>query len=104
MTRASQQGDGITPIVVGSGVHGMHIRMGCRKRMDWKWREGVKNGVHSYSKMNIIDGIGRRMELRRERNDHSFLLCFLRLYCRCDGRVKHSSGLDKIAMQLNGWW
>ena len=39
-----------------------------------------------------------------EKNDHSSILCFLRLYCRCDGRVKHSSGLDKIAMQLNGWW
>lgn len=30
MTRAIRQGDGITPIEVGSGVHGMHIRMGCR--------------------------------------------------------------------------
>ncbi len=47
--------------------------------------EGVKNGVHSYSKMNIIDGIGRRMELQRERKEHSSILCFLRLYCHCDG-------------------
>ena len=30
MTRAIQQGDGITPIEVGSRVHGLHLRMGCR--------------------------------------------------------------------------
>lgn len=65
--------------------------------------EGVKNGVLSYSRMNVMDGIGRRMKLQRKRNDHSSILCFLCLYCRCDGRVKHSSGLEKITMQLKSW-
>lgn len=39
MTRAIQQGDGITPIVGGYTVHGMHIRMGCRDvwiRSGWR--------------------------------------------------------------------
>ena len=39
MTRAIQQGDGITLIVVGSGVHGMYMRMGCRDvwiRSGWR--------------------------------------------------------------------
>ena len=40
------------------------------------------------------------MELQRERNDHSSIPCFLRLYCCCDERVKHSSGLDKMEMGL----
>ena len=62
--------------------------------------EGVKNGVHFCSKMNIMDGIGRRMKLQRKRNDHSLILCFLCLYCRCDERVKHSCGLDKMEMGL----
>ena len=43
------------------------------------------------SKMNIMDGIGRRMELQRERKEHSSMLCFLRLYCRCDERAKHGN-------------
>ena len=30
MTRAIQQGDGITPIVIESTVNGMHMRIGCR--------------------------------------------------------------------------
>ena len=59
--------------------------------MDWKWREGVKNGVLSCSEMNVMDGVERMMELQRERNDHSSILCFLRLYYRCDGRVKHGN-------------
>ena len=60
--------------------------------------EGVKNGVLSCSKMNVMDGIGRRMELQRERNDHSSIPCFLRLYCCCDERVKDNNGLDKMEM------
>lgn len=47
--------------------------------------EGVKNGVHSCSEMNVMDGVERMMELRREKSVHSSMLCFLRLYCHCDG-------------------
>lgn len=39
MTRAIQQGDGITPIEVGSRVHGLYLRMGCRDvwiRSGWR--------------------------------------------------------------------
>ena len=57
-------------------------------------------GFISCSEMNVMDDLGWRMELQRERNDHSSMLCFLRLYYQCDGRVKHSSGLDMISMQL----
>ena len=40
MTRAIRQGDGLTPIEVGSRVHGMYIRMGCRDAwMGSGWRE-----------------------------------------------------------------
>ena len=38
------------------------------------------------------------MELQRERNDHSSIPCFLRLYCCCDERVKDNNGLDKMEM------
>lgn len=48
-------------------------------------------GFISYSRMNVMDDFGWIMELRRERNDHTLLLCFLRLYYRCDGRVKHGN-------------
>ena len=30
----------------------------------------------SCSEMNAVDGVGRVMELQRERNDHSSMLCF----------------------------
>ena len=33
-----------------------------------------------------------------EKNDHSSILCFLRLYYRCDERVKDNNGLDKMEM------
>ena len=52
------------------------MRMGYRKRVDWKWMEEVKNAVYSFSEMNVLDGVGRVMELQRERNDHSSMLFF----------------------------
>ena len=54
-------------MVVGSGVHGLFLRMGCEN----VWMEGVKITVYSCSEMNVMDGIERMMELQRERNDHS---------------------------------
>ena len=51
----------------------------------------MKNGVHSCSEMNIMDDLGWIMELWGEKNDRSSILCFLRLYYRCDGRVKHGN-------------
>ena len=60
--------------------------------------EGVKNGVLSCSEMNVMDDLGWMMELQRERNDHSSIPCFLRLYCCCDERVKDNNGLDKMEM------
>ena len=67
--------------------------------MDWKWREGVKNGVYSYSEMNVMDGIGRMMELWREKNDHSSILPFLCSYCQYDEEVKDGNGIERTVVK-----
>ena len=42
-------------------------------------------GFISCSEMNVMDDLGWMMELQRERNDHSSILCILCSYCHSAG-------------------